>query len=306
MSSLPTTNRFSSPHFTSPQMPLTSNDASTLPATEAMSTRVLCERLHQWCGVHLDPSKSYLINNRLKVVMADFGVSDIGALLKMAEPSTGMRVRDRLVDALTTHETLFFRDQSPFEALGRHIAGSAFSASKSGRPALRIWSAACSSGQEPYSIAIKLLETIPNVDEYDVSILASDVAAETVMRAKQGIYHEHEIRRGLTPELTKKYFRASGDQFEVCERVRKMVRFEVGNLNGPCQPSGPFDIIFCRNVLIYFRPEDALSVLRKLADRLTPAGYLFVGCSEVLRGVSDILKSKSIGQATAYQRVLTQ
>lgn len=266
------------------------------------SITLLCDRLYQWCGVHMDASKSYLISNRLKFVLPEFGVHDLGTLIRMADASTGVRVKDRIVDALTTHETLFFRDQSPFDALGRHIVSHIQKNAGGKRPTLRIWSAACSSGQEPYSIAIKLLESVPDLTAWNVSILATDVASETVKRAKLGRFQEHEIRRGLTPALTQKYFRSVDGQYEVCDRVKQMVRFDVGNLSSPHQPLGPFDLIFCRNVLIYFRQEDSVAVLRKLADRLTSDGYLFVGCSEVLRGVTGFLVPQTIGQATCYRR----
>lgn len=266
------------------------------------SVALLCDRLHQWCGVHLEASKSYLITNRLKFVLPDFGVGDLGTLIRMADSSTGVRVKDRIIDALTTHETLFFRDQSPFDALGRQVVDAIRKNAGGKRPTLRIWSAACSSGQEPYSIAIKLLESVPDLGEWNISILATDVAAETVKRAKLGRFQEHEIRRGLTPALTQKYFRSIDGQYDVCDKVKQMVRFEVGNLSSPNLPPGPFDLIYCRNVLIYFRQEDAVSVLRKLSERLTPDGYLFVGCSEVLRGVSDFLMPQTIGQATCYRR----
>lgn len=265
---------------------------------EAM--RVLCQRLHTWCGVSLDESKSYLINNRLREWMSEVGVSDLATLVKRADSSTGMAIRDRIVDLLTTHETLFFRDQSPFEALAKVIIPEAREKASMGRPRLRVWSAACSSGQEPYSIAIKLIESVPDIANWDVSILATDVSGATVRRAREGLFHDHEVRRGVSASQQTRFFQREGDEMRINASIRKMITFQVGNLTAAHQPTGPFDLIYCRNVLIYFQPDDAKRVLKTVTSRLAPGGRLFVGCSEVLRDVGDFLVSQRAGQATCY------
>lgn len=262
----------------------------------------LCDHLRQWCGVHLDRSKSYLIENRLRSLVKELGYPCHADLLAAAERRDGVRERDRIVDALTTHETLFFRDKSPFDALATQIVPELQAQANVGKPRLRIWSAACSTGQEPYSIAIKLLETIRNIDAWDLSILATDVSTGTVAAAKDGLFREHELRRGINSERQQRYFEADGAHWRVKDSVRQLLDFRVANLNSPSQPAGPFDVIFCRNVLIYFQPEDANRILRRVASRLAPGGRLIVGCSEVLRGVEDILMTQTVGQATCYRK----
>lgn len=262
----------------------------------------LCTLLRQWCGVQLNESKMYLIRNRLAQLRRDYPNQTVEQLLDRAAEPRGLVIRERLVDALTTHETLFFRDISPFAALTDQIIPQIRQRVRNAPPRLRIWSAACSTGQEPYSIAISLLEKVPDIARWSVEILATDVGTETVAQAKNGSYFEHEVRRGLAPELQQRYFTRQGNTCTIVERVRRMIRFEVGNLLGANLPGGPFDMIFCRNVLIYFSNEDSRRVLESVTKRLTPEGYLFVGSSEVLGNASDLLQVKRLNRATAYQR----
>ncbi len=280
-----------------PRKPMVSKVHFELP-----EIRLLCMRMHEWCGITLDESKSYLITNRLASIVKELEASSLSEVIRRAESSQGMALRDRLIDSLTTHETLFFRDQSPFEALTKQIVPNIRSATTSGQPRLRIWSAACSTGQEPYSIAIKLLESVPDIANWSVSILATDVASATVEKAKQGIFQDYEIRRGVTPSLEAKYFTAQGNRRQISDRVRRMVTFQVSNLSSTMQPGGPFDVIFLRNVLIYFQPEDARKILRQVSSRMSGSGRLFVGCSEVLTGVNDFLTSELMGSATCYRK----
>ena len=281
----------------------TLTNPTTAQPVSSEAARQLCKHLYQWCGVHLDDTKTYLLKNRLRSLMQKWQVSDFGDLVQLSQGKDGMAVRDRIVDALTTHETLFFRDRSPFDALAQHIVPEARNQTNVNQPGLKIWSAACSSGQEPYSIAIKLIETIPEIDQWSLSILASDVSKGTVDQARKGVYQEHELSRGISSIQKSKFFAPQDKHWKLTDRVRKMVTFQVGNLNSPSQPTGPFDVIFCRNVLIYFTPEDANRILRVIASRLAPSGRLFVGCSEVLRDVSDFLVAETVGQATCYRRV---
>lgn len=299
------------PPTTASTTPLTTASTTSLGITagetpvpitnDSIATGLLCDRLRSWCGVHLDQSKAYLINNRLRELMAQYKLSDLATLVRLADEATGTRIRDLIVDALTTHETLFFRDQSPFDALATVIVPEVRARSPLRTPRLRIWSAACSSGQEPYSIAMKLLESVPEIATWDVSILATDVSAGTIAKAKTGLYQQHEVRRGVTAALQSKYFEARGSDLLIKPVVRNMVQFQVGNLNANIQPAGPFDLIFCRNVLIYFQPDDVQRILKSIASRLKPDGRLFVGCSEMVRGTGDFLVSDRAGQATCYR-----
>ncbi len=270
---------------------------------ESLALDRICHLIHQWCGVTLNASKHYLIQNRLRPVLAHYQLKKLSELIARACDPTGNEVRDRMIDALTTHETLFFRDSSPFDALAQIIVPEAERNATMGRPRLRIWSAACSTGQEPYSIAMRLLERIPDIGRWEIRILASDVSTLSIEQAKLGVYMDHEIRRGLKPDHERNFFDKVGGEWRIQARVRQLVQFQPGNLLSANQPTGPFDLIFCRNVAIYFGDEDRLRVFRMLASRLAPGGRLFVGCSEVLTNLTDVFQTERIGAATCYRKL---
>ena len=288
-----------------PSSPTTSSIVPTVPCALPKNgdwLDALCQQLRRWCGVYLDSSKSYLIENRLRGLITELHFGSYEEMIAAAKQVGGTAVRDRIVDALTTHETLFFRDTSPFDALAKVIVPEIRDATRVGKPRLRVWSAACSSGQEPYSIAIKLLESVDDLSGWNISILASDVSSGTVAAARKGIYQDHEIRRGISESQKRAFFEAHGEHWQLKNQVRRLIQFQVGNLDSASQPVGPFDLIYCRNVLIYFTPEDANRILRVVASRLAPGGRLFVGCSEVLRNVGDFLVAEKVGNATCYRR----
>lgn len=269
--------------------------------TEPSVTR-LCDLVEELCGVALDQSKLYMIRGRLRPLLEEFGFSDYEALAKDAERTHRMALRDRLVDALTTNETLFFRDRSPFEALKNEIIPQLKKSGANARPRLRIWSAACSTGQEPYSIAMTLAENIADLSKWEISILASDVSPGALDRAKKGQYATHEMDRGVTEPLRHKYFtKQQGDNWEIKPEIRRMIRFEVHNLHKLPPTPGPFDIIFCRNVAIYFKKDARAAVFERLASKLTADGYLIVGCSESLHDLGPRFKPMRLGQATCYR-----
>ena len=270
-------------------------------ASETPADR-LCHQLRKWCGVYLDSSKQYLLDNRLRKLMQELEVTDYDQLTAQAMKPGGTPIRDRIVDALTTHETLFFRDHSPFDAIESQIVPETRESTKFGKPRLRVWSAACSTGQEPYSIAIKLAECLPDFSQWNISILGTDVSSGTVARAASGIYQTHEIQRGISARQRDEFFEKKGEDWQLVDRIRNMVSVRVGDLSGHALPIGPFDLIFCRNVLIYFQPEDAKRILRAVASRLTTTGRLIVGSGEVLRDVDDFLVTETVGQATCYRQ----
>ena len=261
----------------------------------------LCDLVETLCGVALDPSKLYMIRGRLRPLLEEYGFADYDALAKDAARPHQMQLRDRLVDALTTNETLFFRDRSPFEALRQEILPSLRESYGSKRPRLRVWSAACSTGQEPYSIAMTLKEALTDFSNWELSILATDVSAAALARAKSGLYPQHEMDRGVTPELRNKYFQRAGENWEVRNELRRMIRFEVHNLHKLPPTPGPFDIIFCRNVAIYFKKDARRQVFEKLANRLTSDGCLIVGCSESLHDLGPNFRPQRLGPATVYR-----
>lgn len=265
----------------------------------------LCELVEELCGVALDQSKLYMIRGRLRPLLEEFGFPDYESLAKEAQRSSKMALRDRLVDALTTNETLFFRDRSPFEALKTELIPQIRANAGSLRPRLRIWSAACSTGQEPYSIAMTLAENISDLPKWEITVLATDVSPGALLRAKKGQYATHEMDRGVSEDLRRKYFSRCGEDWEIRSEIRRMIRFEAHNLHKLPPTLGPFDIIFCRNVAIYFKKDARAAVFEKLASKLTTDGYLFVGCSESLHDLGARFKPLRLGHATCYRPNLT-
>lgn len=268
---------------------------------EATAAQKIAALISKWCGVDLNEQKQYLIASRLKPLLTEFQLAGFEELIA-ASSGTNVRLRERVIDAVTTHETLFFRDNSPFAALASQIIPEQEGRQDNRKRSLSIWSAACSSGQEPYSLAMQLCESIKDISSWRIKILATDVSPGTVAYAKQGVYMSHELRRGLSPEMQSRYFVQSGENWMAGAKLKSMIQFQIGNLVGPNNPTGPFDVIFCRNVLIYFNAETKQKVLRNLASRLTPEGRLFVGCSEVLSNVGDFLRRERIGHTSCYMR----
>ena len=236
------------------------------------------------CGLMLDASKGYLIESRLGAIAQATGCATFAELAYRARTATDRTLKNQIVDAITTQETLFFRDESPFDALQHKVlpdlidrkAGTAYP------KRLRIWSAGCSTGQETYSIAMTLCEAIPDVFLWDLNILGTDVSNAAVRQASMGRYTQYEIQRGMKPHLLARYFRQEAGNWKVKDELRAMITFGHRNLLEPFADLGPFDVIFCRNVAIYFDPQTQRALFLRLADRLTPSGGLFVGSSECL------------------------
>jgi len=231
------------------------------------------------CGIQLGDKKEYLVASRLTGVLVKHGMRSISELLLAIEGGKAALKR-QLVDAMTTHETLWFRDQYPFEALKRMILPELARARVSN---LRIWSAACSSGQEPYSISMI-------ADEYNreyprhplggLQIVATDISSSILGSAREGAYEDIALARGLTSDRRSRYFDEQGTRVRVKDLVRKPILFQELNLIAPFAMLGRFHIVFCRNVLIYFSDDKKRDILDRIAQVLEPGGYLFMGGSE--------------------------
>lgn len=255
------------------------------------------------CGVALDDTKGYLVESRLGELARESGCASYRELCQKARCGGDASLRTKIIDAITTQETLFFRDGSPFTALqckvipeliGRKAAGS--------HPKrLRIWSAACSTGQEPYSVAMTLCETIPDADSWDINILATDISDAAVRAASLGCYAGHEIRRGMKPNMLAKYFVEHKGGWKVQDRIRAMVAFQRRNLHEPFAGIGPFDVVLCRNAAIYFDAARRRDLFVRLAEKLTADGCLFVGSSESLLDLGPRFAPQCHGGATYYQ-----
>jgi len=246
--------------------------------------KVVSRLVADLCGVVLDETKGYLIESRLSDIAKDAGCEAFSELYYKVRYANDKTLQNKIIDAITTQETLFFRDTSPFDALQFKALPELIDARAATAfpKRIRIWSAACSTGQEPYSIAMTLNELIPDIATWDVTITATDICDTAIKQASRGIYRAAEIQRGMKPTLLRKYFTEEGDGWKAKDELRGLISFQRINLLKPFVAMGPFDVIFCRNVAIYFKPEDRRSLFNRLADALVPDGYMFVGSSESL------------------------
>jgi len=268
---------------------------------------VLSKYIYSICGVALDSTKTYLVETRLKFMMQKYGCVSYLDLHTKAKADRSGNMEKEIVDAITTNETLFFRDASPFEVFKHKILPDlidARSKSVSGRNIpLRIWSAACSTGQEVYSIAIALREALGNLNNFQISILGTDSSDEAVTKASYGKYNKFEIERGLPLQTLNKYFTLQGDGWKIRDEIRAMTVFKKFNLMKPFAGLGKFDIVFCRNVAIYFTPADKKMVFEKIASVLEPDGSLIIGSTESLTGVTGMFEPKRYMRSIFYQPV---
>ena len=242
-------------------------------------------------GIDLDVQKAYLLETRLVGLLRTYGCSSISELCQRGKFDTTDEIQNQIIDAISTNETLFFRDTKPFVLLKQTIlpelaARALRRTTPLPPPPIRIWSAACSTGQEPYSIAMILHEMRPSFNGLHAKILGTDISQAATHKARQGRYHQFEMERGLTPQHIDQYFTRQGDRWHLKAAIRDMATFQTLNLMAPFNGLGKFDLILCRNVAIYFNIEDRKKLFEKLAAVLEPHGYLIVGATESLTGIS--------------------
>jgi chemotaxis protein methyltransferase CheR len=248
----------------------------------------LRQLLSRHSGLSLDAEKAYLAESRLQPIIERLGLNDLSALVKrlLSVGDPGL-VRD-VVDAMTTNETFFFRDRVPFENFRLVILPKLLQARKEMRQ-IRIWCAACSTGQEPYSLAMLLDEEAHKLSGWSVDILATDLSRSVIAAAREGVYTQFEMQRGLPISQLLRYFRQQGDRWRINEHLRSRIRFEEFNLLSDYGVLGRFDVIFCRNVLIYFDVPTKQNVLNRMAQVIYPDGYLILGAAETVVGLTDAL-----------------
>lgn len=240
----------------------------------------LSEYLSTTCGIELGNNKQYLVNSRLKSILAKYELKSITELLSSVKNEGGSSLRQQIIDAMTTHETLWFRDQYPYEALKRMILPEI---ARADLPQIRIWSAACSSGQEPYSISMIIEEYRREYPKHPLpkaQIVATDISPTILKAAKDGIYEDIALARGLTSDRRAKFFDEREGKAQVKDFVRNQVTFQQLNLISPIAVMGKFQVVFCRNVLIYFSDKNKSLILDRLANSIEAGGYLFLGGSE--------------------------
>lgn len=257
--------------------------------------------LEKNCGILLGENKNYLIDSRLRKVFRESNVASLGALVKAISGYGQEPLRQTVIDAMTTNETLWFRDRHPFEFFKNELAPEL---ARNNEPSLRIWCAACSSGQEPYSLSICLEElkrTRPAMR--DISILATDISRGILDHARNGIYDSLALNRGMTPDrLTQHFDVLDSKQWQIKPNIKRRVDFRSFNLKDSFVALGRFDVVFCRNVLIYFSAELQNDILRKIHGVLKPGGYLFLGGSETPRGLNELFSVRYYSPGVVYQK----
>jgi chemotaxis protein methyltransferase CheR len=248
----------------------------------------LRQLLSRTSGLFLDSDKAYLVESRLQPLIERTGLRDLGALVKQLSFGNNSELERDVVEAMTTNETFFFRDRVPFDNFRKFILPSLLQARKDVRQ-IRIWCAACSTGQEPYSLAMLLDEEAHRLSGWSVDILGTDLSRAVIAAAREGVYTQFEMQRGLPISQLLRYFRQDGDRWRINEHLRSRVRFQEFNLLSDYRELGRFDVIFCRNVLIYFDVPTKQDVLNRMAKILLPDGFLVLGAAETVVGLTDAL-----------------
>jgi len=262
--------------------------------------------LEEACGILLGENKHYLVQSRLGKLVKENGSAGLGDLVsKLRLERQGGALRERVIEAMTTNETFWFRDKHPFEILEETVLP-ALSERRS--RSVRIWSAACSTGQEPYSISMVVQQYLSRNTAAlsDVQITATDISTAVLEEAKSAYYDTMQLARGLQSDQKQRYFERDTahweERWQVREEIRRRVRFTIANLQGSYTALGKFDIIFCRNVLIYFSSESKKDILARMADALNPEGYLFLGASESISQYSDAFDMVRCPRGVVYRK----
>jgi len=276
---------------------------ATLPDDDFAYLRHL---MHERAAIVLEPGKEYLALSRLDPLARHAGVGSVAALVDVlrSEDATSV-LHDQVVDALTTNETTFFRDHNPFESLRAHVLPDLIEQKRRTRT-FAVWSAGCSSGQEPYSIAMAIREHFPELLTWHLSILGTDISPSVLDRARLGRYGQLEVNRGLPAHLLVRHFTRVGMEWEIEEPIRRMVRFERHNLVHQWPELPPFDLVLMRNVMIYFDPDAKREVLAKMHRQLAPHGYLLLGASETTYNLSDDFDRELDGRTAWYRPTRTE
>lgn len=251
-------------------------------------------------AIVLEEDKGYLVESRLLPLARREGFSSISLFLQRLRDEPVHGLHRRAVEAMTTNETSFFRDFHPFEALKRHILPELI-ARRAAQRKLDIWCAACSSGQEPYSVSMLIREHFPQLLNWNVRILATDLSSEVIVRAREARYTQLEVNRGLPAALLVKYFEKRGCDWCLWQDIRNMVEFEILNLAATWPDLPPMDIVMIRNVLIYFGVETKKQILAKARKVLKPDGYFFLGAAETTFSLDDSFERFSLVGSTCYR-----
>jgi chemotaxis protein methyltransferase CheR len=255
----------------------------------AQDFEFVCRLVRDRSAIVLESGKEYLVEGRLTPLVRQLDLGSISELVNRLRTGSDNGLTTRVVEAMVTTETSFFRDLHPFETLRTTVLPELIRRRKDEKR-LDVWCAACSTGQEPYSLALLLRDQFPELAGWRVGILATDLSSDVLARAKEGRFSQLDVNRGLPAGLLVKYFRQQGSTWELYEEVRRAVEFRPLNLVRPWPPLPRMDLVFLRNVLIYFDVETKKSVLARVSSLLRPDGYLLLGGAETTLNLSDTLR----------------
>lgn len=245
--------------------------------------------LKQRSGLVLSNDKQYLIESRLMPIVRKQGLNGLSDLVQKLKAPGSEALAARVTEAMTTNESFFFRDKTPFDHF-KEVMLPALLKARATKRHIRIWCAAASTGQEPYSLAMILKEMGSQLAGWRFEIIGTDLSGEVLERAKAGVYTQFEVQRGLPIQMLLKYFTQNGDQWTISQEIRSMVHYRTLNLLNDFSALGQFDIVYCRNVLIYFDQPTKIDVLNRTAKLTAPDGYLLLGAAETVVGLTDSFK----------------
>jgi chemotaxis protein methyltransferase CheR len=259
--------------------------------------RFLQEHVRAQVGIVLEDNKHYLFESRLAPLVKQHGLGSINDLCTLLRGKRDVELAHQVVEAMTTNETYFFRDPAQYEVI-RTVLLPRLKEERKDTRNLRFWSAASSTGQEAYTLAMLLLEN--GLQDWNLQILGTDFSAKVVERARSGIYQQIEVNRGLPSTLLVKYFRRAGLDWQLSDTVRRMVRFETIDLRKSMRTLGPFDLVFCRNVMIYFDNETKRNIMKEIHSTLFRGGWLLLGGAETAVNLEDRFERQAVGNVSVY------
>jgi chemotaxis protein methyltransferase CheR len=274
-------------------------------STKASEFSYLCELVKNSTAIALDAQREYLMEARLAGIAQQEGFRNVSELLTRVRSGGSSQLQWKVVEAMTTNETSFFRDVKPFEAL-RQVVFPALMKARQNERKLSIWCAACSSGQEPYTIGLLLREHFPELQNWKVTILATDIATEMLEKSKSGRYTQLEVNRGLPATYLVKYFKKVGVDWQIDESILKMVEVRRMNLSVAWPLMPPIDLVMLRNVMIYFPVETKKQILKNMRSVLRPDGYLFLGTAETTINLDANFTCESFKNVSYYRPGLKQ
>lgn len=270
---------------------------SALGSIDPGNYHFLQDVVYRGSGIVLDHEKHYLFESRLSPVARARGLQSINDLCALIRATGGDEVRKQVIEAMTTNETYFFREPAQYDAVANVLLPEVKELRSATRK-LNCWSAASSTGQEAYSLALLLSEQ--GLGGWNIQILGTDLTSHVVEKARQGKYLQIEVNRGLPVSLLLKYFRRAGLEWQLNDQIRSMVRFESFDLRNSMRSLGPFDLVFCRNVLVYFDIETRRTILRQMHGTMFRGGWLLLGTAEAPIGLDDLYERRMVGSAVVY------